>query len=171
MYESPPTTTMSNADPPPTLIQNDPNETESSQAGPMTGTEMPDRPSEGSSGEMMESLETRRVQRVLSCRPHRQCTDSPVRNFEMSSPTRLELTFRIPDDLEPDTPLHGYASIGAGELTISARAVEQYESAAQTILENFLSRSGERSRYFDCPDPTADENCLSDGIERLGRQL
>ena len=140
MYESPPTATMSNADPPPTLIQNDPSQTEPSQAGPMTETEMPDRPSEGSSGEMMESPgdETSTADPFVPAPPTMyRLTRAQYRNVIADA---FGADIQIPDDLEPDTPLHGYASIGAGELTISARAVEQYEAAAQTILENFLAR-------------------------------
>src|SRR5262245_33427020 len=35
---------------------------------------------------------------------------------------------QVPTDLEVDTPLHGYTSVGASELTISPRGAEQYEA-------------------------------------------
>ncbi|MEE2787404.1 MAG: DUF1592 domain-containing protein [Myxococcota bacterium] len=77
----------------------------------------------------------------------------------------------VPDDLEPDTPIHGFASIGAGELSISARAVEQYEAAALSILEAFLASAERRATYFPCADPVADGQCLRAGIAAMGLKL
>ena len=77
----------------------------------------------------------------------------PEEPFEPAPPTIYRLTqaqyrnvisdvfgpdIQVPEELEPDTPLHGFASIGAGELSISPVAVEQYEAAAQQIAQEGL---------------------------------
>jgi hypothetical protein len=73
--------------------------------------------------------------------------------------------------LEEDTQIHGFSAIGGSELTISARAVEQFESAALEIAQQVWGDEEQRARWFPCPSPTMDPECLEAGILRLGYRL
>ncbi|MCB9537910.1 MAG: DUF1592 domain-containing protein [Myxococcales bacterium] len=61
---------------------------------------------------------------------------------------------QVPADLEVDTPLHGFASVGASELTISPRAAEQYEAAALDLAAQALS-ADRRAAFTGCDAPDA----------------
>ena len=71
--------------------------------------------------------------------------------------------------LEADTQIHGFANIGAGELTVSALAVEQYENAAREVAAQVVGDPELRMTVLGCDTP--DEACLSEAIGRLGRLL
>lgn len=59
---------------------------------------------------------------------------------------------QVPADLEVDTPLHGFASVGASELTISPRAAEQYEAAALDLAGQALAPE-RRAAFTGCETP------------------
>ena len=74
--------------------------------------------------------------------------------------------------LEEETPLHGFASVGVRELTLSPLAVEQYEQAAQEVTgQLFDAREGWRS-LIPCGELEAiPGDCVADALSRLGRRL
>ncbi|MCA9540364.1 MAG: DUF1592 domain-containing protein, partial [Myxococcales bacterium] len=74
-----------------------------------------------------------------------------------------------PADLEVDTPLHGFAAIGATDLTISPRAAEQYETAAMTVVDQIFGDAGRRAALVGCD--AADPACARAFIERSGRLI
>ncbi|MFN3199073.1 MAG: DUF1592 domain-containing protein [Bradymonadia bacterium] len=74
----------------------------------------------------------------------------------------------LPDDLEADTPLHGFSVIGGGELTVSPRAAEQYEVAARYVAAQlFGDGQGPALTGCDTPEP----ECLSVFFAHHGRLL
>jgi hypothetical protein len=74
----------------------------------------------------------------------------------------------VPTDLEADTPLHGFSTVGAAELTISPRAAEQFEVAAQALADWAVADGPTRDALVGC-DPAAVE-CLRGFFERTGRR-
>lgn len=73
----------------------------------------------------------------------------------------------VPADLEDDTPLHGFVSVGASELTISPRAVEQYEAAAQALMAQVFTPD-RRAGFTGCDDPNPE--CVRTFIATFGRR-
>jgi len=77
----------------------------------------------------------------------------------------------VPTNLEPDRPSDGLLAIGAARTTISARGVEQYESAAYAIASQVVA-SDMRGRLGDCtPSATADRDCAEQLLAPVGRRL
>lgn len=70
--------------------------------------------------------------------------------------------------LEDDTPLHGFASVGAAELTVSALAAEQYEAAAQAVVDQVFGDGPRRAALVGCAP--AEAVCRADFIGRFGRR-
>jgi hypothetical protein len=79
---------------------------------------------------------------------------------------------KVPTDLEADTPLHGFASIGASELTIPPRAAEQYEAAALDVAHQAWSNAALRKTLLGpgCAPTTVGDPCLRGFLSRFGRQ-
>lgn len=73
----------------------------------------------------------------------------------------------LPADIEADTPLHGFTSIGASEVTISPRAVEQYEAAAHQLAQQVFAAE-RRVAFTGCDAP--DAACARGFLARFGRQ-
>ncbi len=70
-------------------------------------------------------------------------------------------------ELEADTPIHGYASVGASELTLPPLAVEQYEAAAWEVADALVTDAGRRAAFVGC-EP-AQEGCMRSWLVRFGR--
>jgi hypothetical protein len=75
---------------------------------------------------------------------------------------------RVPDDLEVDTPLHGFNTVGASELTISPRAAEQFEAAALDVTGQVFDDPARRAALVGCD--AANAACVRDALARLGRR-
>lgn len=76
----------------------------------------------------------------------------------------------IPADLEPDTPLHGFSTIGASELTISTTAARQFEAAAFEVAAWALADPARRDALVGCvPSGEAADPCLIEFVGRFGR--
>lgn len=73
----------------------------------------------------------------------------------------------LPVDLEVDTPLHGFATLGGGELTIAPRAAELYETAARMVTEQVLASPESAVAFTGCE--TAELQCLQGFFTRFGR--
>lgn len=63
---------------------------------------------------------------------------------------------RWPTQLERDTLLHGYSTVGATELTISPRAAELYEDAALDLTGQVFADSARRRAWVGC-EPKSSE--------------
>jgi len=71
-------------------------------------------------------------------------------------------------DLPGDTPLHGFSTVGASELTIDAVAAEEHEAAALALAAQTLASPERRDAFYGCDVASGDE-CLRAFIERFGR--
>lgn len=77
---------------------------------------------------------------------------------------------RVPTDLEADTPLHGYSTVGAGELTVAPRAAEQYEAAAYDLAAQALEPA-RRMKLVGCEvKAEPGDACGRDFLARFGRR-
>ena len=73
-------------------------------------------------------------------------------------------------DLEPDTPLNGFASIGAARITIPTVAVERFEAAALTLADAAMSPEV-RGRLVPCtPQGVWDAACAETFLRAFGRR-
>ncbi len=81
-------------------------------------------------------------------------------------------SLKLPTDIEADTPLHGFASIGASELTIPPRAAEQYEAAALDVAHQAWSSPAVRQSLLGpgCTPTQESDPCLDAFFTRFGRQ-
>lgn len=77
---------------------------------------------------------------------------------------------QVPKDLESDTLLHSYSSIGAAEVTISPRAAEQFEAAALELAGQLISDPARRLAFVGCQADATDPGaaCVRRYIERFG---
>jgi hypothetical protein len=71
-----------------------------------------------------------------------------------------------------DIQLHGFASIGATELSMSPPDVERYEASARAIAKAFVADAAARKAALPCvPSSPTDAGCLSSIASTLGRPL
>ncbi len=78
----------------------------------------------------------------------------------------------VPAALEPDVPLDGFESIGASKSTISARGVEQYETAAFKIAAQVLEKPELRAKLVSCsPVGVDDPACAKTIFASTGRRV
>jgi Protein of unknown function (DUF1592)/Protein of unknown function (DUF1588)/Protein of unknown function (DUF1595)/Protein of unknown function (DUF1585)/Protein of unknown function (DUF1587) len=77
----------------------------------------------------------------------------------------------LPSDLESDTALDGFASIGAARVPLSAIATEQFETAALALAHQALSNAATRVAFVGCtPAGTTDDACARAFVTRFGRR-
>jgi len=77
---------------------------------------------------------------------------------------------RIPNDLEVDTPLHGFSSIGAAQLTVSPRTAEQVEAAAFDVAQQVFGDASRRRALLGCTPASTGDACVTGFIARFGRR-
>jgi hypothetical protein len=75
----------------------------------------------------------------------------------------------LPDDLETDTEVDGFVSIGATRTTPSAHGVDQYATAAYAIAHQKLSDTTSHDAFLGCARAN-DDPCAHDFIVRFGRK-
>jgi hypothetical protein len=76
-----------------------------------------------------------------------------------------------PSDLEPDTALDGFASIGAARVSLSSTAVEQFETAALALSHQALADAKTRASLVTCtPAGAADDACARQFVTSFGRR-
>jgi hypothetical protein len=75
------------------------------------------------------------------------------------------------DDLEADTTLSGFASIGASLVSLSPHLVEQFETSALDVAHTALTNTATRATFVGC-NPTAanDDACTSAFLTKFGRR-
>jgi hypothetical protein len=75
------------------------------------------------------------------------------------------------DDLEADTALSGFASIGASLVSLSPHLIEQLETSALDVAHQALSSTATRATFVGCNPTTAtDDACTSAFLTKLGRR-
>jgi len=78
----------------------------------------------------------------------------------------------VPPALEPDVAVSGFESIGASQSTISARGVEQYETAAMSIGNQVTKDATLMARVLPCtPTGPGDETCARTFATSTGRRV
>ena len=74
-------------------------------------------------------------------------------------------------ELEPDTALDGFASIGAARVSLSASATEQFDTAAFDLAHQALSNTTTRGALVGCaPAGTTDDACARQFVTAFGRR-
>ena len=77
----------------------------------------------------------------------------------------------LPSSLEPDETTDGLLAIGAALTTISPRGVEQYETAAYSLLEQALDNDVVRDELIPCvPEGTTDDACAEEVLASFGER-
>jgi hypothetical protein len=76
----------------------------------------------------------------------------------------------VPTEIELDTQLYGFATVGAASITVSPRAAEQFESAAYDITAQVFNNAERRAALLGCAPTRADDACVRGFIERFGRR-
>jgi hypothetical protein len=75
-----------------------------------------------------------------------------------------------PTDLEVDTPLFGFTSVGASTLTIGPRAAEQYEAAALSLAHQIFTDATRREAFVGCVPSGAADPCVRSFLGRFGER-
>ena len=74
-------------------------------------------------------------------------------------------------NLDADTVLDGFASIGAARVTLSATATEEFDGAAFDLAHQALSNTSTRGALVGCtPAGTTDMTCASSFLAAFGRR-
>jgi hypothetical protein len=74
-------------------------------------------------------------------------------------------------DLEPDTELSGFSSIGAATVGLSAHATEQFETASIEIAQKALADPARRMALAGCtPAGVTDDACTRKLLQTVGRR-
>ncbi len=76
----------------------------------------------------------------------------------------------VPEDLEVDTSLHGFTTVGATELTVPPHAAEQYEDAARSLAAQVFADRDRATAFVGCTPANADDPCVRDFLARFGRR-
>lgn len=77
----------------------------------------------------------------------------------------------VPGELEPDTAVNGFVSVGSSRTTISPRGVEQYEAAAFALAQQVVADEALRAALVPCDPGTASEAaCLGELVTDFGRR-
>jgi hypothetical protein len=77
-------------------------------------------------------------------------------------------------ELEEDAPVAGFDVVGASRISTSARGVELYEAAAQSVARQVLADPMRRSTLGGCEPAAAaapDDACAGKVLDRIGRRL
>jgi len=80
------------------------------------------------------------------------------------------LGIKIPTDVEVDTKLHGFSTIGSSELTIGPRAAEQYEAAAIDLARQVFADTARRDAFVGCAPTSATDPCIKTFLATFGRR-
>ncbi|MDB4983383.1 MAG: Cellulose-binding domain protein [Myxococcales bacterium] len=94
-----------------------------------------------------------------------------VAQYRNSVRDLLGAAITVPSDLESDTALDGFASIGAARVPLSAIATEQFETSALALAHQALSSTATRVAFVGCtPAGTTDDVCARAFVTRFGRR-
>ncbi|MET0284450.1 MAG: DUF1592 domain-containing protein [Polyangiales bacterium] len=92
-----------------------------------------------------------------------------VHQYENTVDDLFGVQLELPE-LEPDTSINGFFSIGAARATISPSAAEKFESAAFALAEAALDEA-HRQKFVGCtPSGTTDAGCTEAFVARFGQR-
>jgi len=74
----------------------------------------------------------------------------------------------LPSDLEVDTPIYGFNSIGAASLTIAPRTAEQFEQAAYDMAQQVMASTETRASILNCEPQVNNSDCARSFIFEFG---
>lgn len=77
---------------------------------------------------------------------------------------------RVPTDLEVDTSLYGFTTVGAASLSIGPRAAEQYEAAALDVAAQVFADDTARTTLVGCAPAVIDDPCVRTFFASFGRR-
>lgn len=92
------------------------------------------------------------------------------RQYEETIRDLFEGRVHLAADLEVDTPLHGFSTVGASSLAIGPRAAEQYEAAAIDIAAQVFRDEALSAQWVGCSPASADDPCVRTFVTRFGRK-
>lgn len=80
---------------------------------------------------------------------------------------------RWPTQLERDTLLHGYSTVGASELTIAPRAAELYEEAALDLTGQVFADAARRRAWVGCEPKSSEpgDDCVRSFVQNTGARF
>jgi hypothetical protein len=90
--------------------------------------------------------------------------------FRNSVRELLGAAVNVPTDLELDTQLYGFATVGAASITVSPRAAEQFEAASYNVTAQVFNNPARRMALVGCAPGAADDACARGFIARFGRR-
>ena len=94
-----------------------------------------------------------------------------VAQYQNSVRDLLGGAITTPTDLEPDSSISGFASIGAARIALSAHATEQFETAALALAHQALADAATRSALVGCaPAGPTDDACARQFVTSFGRR-
>ncbi len=94
-----------------------------------------------------------------------------VSQYENSVRDVFGFALTVDTDLEPDTELSGFSSIGAATVGMSPHATEQFETAALEVAKKGLADPARRMALGGCaPAGTTDDACTRAFIQKIGRR-
>src|SRR6185436_20666837 len=76
----------------------------------------------------------------------------------------------VPQDLEVDTSLYGFTTVGASSLSIGPRAAEQFEAAALSIAQEIFADPARRAALVGCEPAATDDPCIALFLQSFGRR-
>jgi hypothetical protein len=76
----------------------------------------------------------------------------------------------IPEEIEVDTFIHGFSTVGGSDLTIPPRAAEQYEAAAIAVANAVFDDEAKRGALLGCEPAAVDDACATGFIADFGRR-
>ncbi len=92
------------------------------------------------------------------------------RQYQNALRDLLGASIRVPADLEVDTPLYGFTTLGAASLSIAPRAAEQYEAAALDVARQTFADAARRAAFVGCAPAAPDDACVTAFLQRFGRR-
>jgi hypothetical protein len=95
-----------------------------------------------------------------------------VAQYRNSIADLLGAGITVPTDIESDTALSGFASIGAANVSLSPHLVEQLETASLSIAHQALADAAPgRAALVGCtPAGTTDDACTTTFVTKIGRR-
>lgn len=76
----------------------------------------------------------------------------------------------VPEDIEVDTPIYGFAAIGASQQAIAPRAAEQYEAAALDLARQVFEDQARRDAFVRCTPSLRNDSCAREIAGSFGRR-
>ncbi|MBK7860313.1 MAG: DUF1592 domain-containing protein [Archangiaceae bacterium] len=93
-----------------------------------------------------------------------------VEQYRNSVVDLLGTPLTVPADLEADTPVDGLSTVGASDVPISARGVEQFDAAARAMAAEVFATPARRVALVGCTPAAGDAPCVRTFLARFGER-